>query len=130
MKLKMAALALFLPSIALANPPYDLRIDQPGTASTGGAAATYELWQDCTGTPTLVDADIQIPETYTGLMTADGLYNFCVRGRNEVDLAPVGLSFDVMVAALAAPGPIDSGTMMSVQCPDGPCTVVITPRSP
>ena len=119
---------LVCPILAFANPPYDLTVQNVGTASTGGAIATYELWEDCTGTPVLVDADVQQPETYPGLLTADGNYNYCIRGRNAAGLAPVGLTIDVAVNVLQAPGPIDGGSVITVQCPNGPCTTVITPN--
>lgn len=113
---------------ALANPPYDVTVVQPGSISTGGPPDLFELWQDCTTTPVLVDADVQIPETYVGLLPADGSYNFCIRGSNAAGLGPVGQTVDITVAALVAPGPVDSGTVITVQCPNGPCTTTITPN--
>jgi len=110
-----------------ANPPYDLRVDDVGTASTGGLIATYELWENCTTTPNLVDGDVQSPETYVGLLATDGTYNFCIRGRNLSGLGPVGETVDITVAALEAPGPIDGGdTIIVIECPNGACTTVIT----
>ena len=114
---------------AYANPPYDLVVQQPGTASTGGQIDTYELWENCDSTPQLVDADVVVPETYTGILPSDGTYNYCIRGRNARGLAPIGLVIDVNVFALQAPGPVDGGTVIGVECPNGPCTFTITPRS-
>jgi len=113
---------------AEANPPYDLIVQNPGTASTGGPITTYELWQDCETTPVLVDGDVQVPETYPALLPADGAYLFCIRGRNSAGLGDVGLVVDVVVNALASPGPIDGGSVITIQCPNGPCVTTVTPR--
>jgi len=123
---RFLALLLLVPTLAFANPPYDLTVEQTGSASTGGVITTYELWQDCTTTPFLVDADVQTPETYLALLPADGNYNFCIRGRNPAGLGVVGLTVDVIVNVLVVPGPINSGTVITTQCPNGPCTTIIT----
>ena len=129
MRIVITCMLLVLLSVqAHANPPYDLTVQNPGSASTGGPIDTYELWQDCESTPVLIDSDVQVPETYPALLTADGLYNFCVRGRNAAGLGDVGLVVDVVVNALQAPGAIDGGSVITVQCPNGPCTTTITPR--
>ena len=124
----VAYLLLMAVTAAVAAPPYDLTVESAGTASTGGPADTIELWRDCEGTPVLVDSDVQAPETYPGLITADGTYTFCTRGRNAAGLADIGLVVDVSVNAIVRPGPIDGGTSISVQCPNGPCVTSISVR--
>lgn len=122
-----AIVGLTLPMLAMATPPYDVTVEQLGTASTGGPADTHELWMNCDTTPVLVDADVVVPETYPGLLTADGNYVMCIRGRNPAGLAPVGDVVNLAVNALSPPGAIDSGdTQITIQCPNGPCTTVIS----
>jgi len=131
---------LLLPAFAFAGPPYDVTVTFSPPVS-GGAPGGYNLYvDDCAVTGAVgapvspaydPSAPITVPpssgtfsgKTYTGLIIADGTYQFCVRAVNLAGEQPdPGETATVIIDALQIPGTIN-GLGIQITCDATGCTV-------
>lgn len=128
MKRITALLLALVATAAVAAPPYDITVtfDPP---STGPTPDGYRLYiDDCAATgPTGAPfADVTSGQTFTGALTADGQYEVCVRTYNSTGENPdPGPVATIDVADLPVPNEIQN-LNITVQCPNGGCTVNVT----
>jgi hypothetical protein len=128
MKKVLALLSLLVSFAAFAAPPYDLTVTF-NAPTTGGAPDGYRLYiNDCqpTGPQAAPFADVTSGQTFTGALTADGVYQVCVRPYNATgELADPGPVAIVDVSDLPLPGPI-TNLQIQIDCPNGGCTVNVS----
>ena len=108
---------------AIAAPPYDV------TASFDAASGTvdgYRLYQGCrAGESKALVGTVVSGQTFTGLLTADGEYSFCVHAFNATGEGP---SSNVAVVNINDFDPVPGAPgnfVISVSC-DASCDVTIT----
>ena len=123
-----AILPLLWATSLLAAPPYDINITFDPPVS-GGPAEGYNLYiDDCaasgpTGSPF---GAVTSGQTFVGALTADGVYEVCVRSFNAAgEIADPGPVATIDVSDLPLPGPVEN-LDVTVACPNGGCSVTIT----
>lgn len=113
---------------ALAAPPYDVTatFTAPVVDATHGPPTGYRLYRGCrAGETKVLVGSVTSGQTFTGLLTADGTYSFCVHAFNATGQGP---SSNVAVVVIndfePVPGaPTNFG--ITVTC-DSSCTVNVT----
>jgi len=121
-------LAVLLPLITLAGPPYDIAVtfDPP---LTGGAPVGFNLYiDDCavTGPIAAPFGTVTTGQTFVGALTLDGTYAICVRAFNSAGEPPnPGPVATVTVADVPLPGTVQN-LNVTASCPNGGCTVIVT----
>lgn len=133
MKKLAAGWVLFVVAVTLAAaasgaPPYDVTatFDPPVVTATEGPADGFRLYQGCrAGESKALVGEVTSGQTFTGLLTADGTYSFCVHAYNATGEGP---SSPVAVVTIndfdPAPG-VPVNFNITVTC-DASCTVNIT----
>lgn len=93
-----------------AAPPYDVTVqfDAPVVDATHGPVEGYRLYQGCrSGETKTAIGEATSGQTFTGLLTADGEYSFCVHAFNSTGEGPRSsvqvLTFDDFEPAPGAP---------------------------
>ena len=116
-------------AVAHSAPPYDITVTF-NAPSTGGTVGGYNLYlDDCavtgaTGAPLV--AGYTSGTLVPGALTADGIYQVCVRSFNSTgEILDPGPVATVDVSDLPLPGPIEN-LDVQVGCPNGGCTVTVT----
>lgn len=128
MRLTVVLLAALFMTTAYADPPYSVTatFTAPVVDATHGAADGYRLYQGCQAgeTKTLVGT-VASGQTFTGLLTAQGTYSFCVHAFNTAGEGPRSNIQVVNINDFApAPG-APTNLQVTVTC-DASCTVTIT----
>ena len=115
-------------AVAFATPPYDITVTF-SPPSLGPPPDSYNLYiDDCAATGPLgaAFASVTTGQTFTGALTADGIYQVCVRAVNAAGEQPdPGPVATIDVTTLTVPNPPENLTV-TVQCPNGACTVIIS----
>ncbi len=127
-QLRSLVLAIFLlPAMTLADPPYDATISFTFPATTVPIDSVDLYINDCAlGAPIgLPFGQIASGQTFPALITADGTYEFCVRGVNAAGIsAGPGAVWIGTIAQLNIPPDSDS---IDVQIPcNTPCIINIS----
>jgi len=127
---KVLPLLLFLliPALVVAAPPYDVTVTFSPPAS-GGAPDGYRLYVDDCAVGGAVGSSVGTVtsgQTFPGLITADGTYQFCVRPFNAAGEQPdPGQVATAIISDLPIPGPVNS-LGIQVDCPLSNCTINVT----
>jgi hypothetical protein len=127
----MCGFALFASmcaAVAFAAPPYDITVTFTPPI-TGGAPDGYNFYVgDCLATgPTAAPVGtVTSNQTFTGLITADGTYQMCVRAFNAAGENPdPGPVATVTIADIPLPGTVQN-LNVTVDCPNSGCSVTVT----
>jgi len=118
---------LLMTGTVLAAPPYDVTVTF-SPPIIGGAPDGYNFYiDDCAPTgPIAAGLPVISGQTFPALIMADGTYLMCVRAFNGAGENPnPGQVATVTIADLPLPGPVNS-LGITVQCPNGSCTVNVT----
>ena len=120
--MKRLLLLLLLPVFALATPPYDVEVTFGAVTDADG----YNLYvDDCAGAPSGAGIPVVSGQSFPGLLTADGTYDFCVRAYNLAGVQPdPGQVVNVTVGTLNIPETVDD-TQITIVCDPATCVVTI-----
>lgn len=126
--LLVAVVFAVVPLTASAAPPYDVTatFTPPAVDATHGAPTGYRLYKGCaTGQTKALVGTVTSGQKFTGLLTVDGSYSFCVHAFNATGEGPRSNIANVVINDYdPAPGAATNFTV-TVSC-DASCTVEIT----
>ncbi len=124
-----AALCLVvLATPAFANPPYDVTatFTAPVVDATHGMPTGYRLYQGCaTGQTKTLVGTVTSGQKFTGLLTADGSYSFCVHAFNGTGEGPRSNIANVVIDDFDPVPGAPTNFTVTISC-DASCTVNVT----